>query len=188
MTMDFISADLHLGHAKVIQYCQRPFISVEEHDKVLISRINERVGENDRYIHVGDFSFRNPYIYIDQIKCRNIWLFLGNHDHRRLNQFRRLEREGRIKLIEAMVMTLGVHQYHIYHFPLLTWFGMRNGTRHIHGHCHMKLKPRPGAIDVGVDGHQFYPWSRTELEDQFSKNLQILGPPSEDCILTDDDQ
>ena len=43
--MLFFTSDLHLGHANIIRYCDRPFANVGEMDAELIRRWNETVGE-----------------------------------------------------------------------------------------------------------------------------------------------
>ena len=53
------TADLHLGHANIIKYCNRPFKNLEHMNKVLIRNWNERVKKEDIIFHVGDFCFRN---------------------------------------------------------------------------------------------------------------------------------
>ena len=52
----FLVADLHLGHANIIKYCNRPFSSVEEMNDALISNWNNTIGEEDRVFFLGDFA------------------------------------------------------------------------------------------------------------------------------------
>ena len=51
----FFTSDLHLGHANVITYDNRPFSSVEEMDEELIRRWNAKVGKGDVVYVLGDF-------------------------------------------------------------------------------------------------------------------------------------
>ena len=53
--MLFFTSDLHLGHANIIRYCDRPFANVGEMDAELIRRWNETVGEEDVVYFLGDF-------------------------------------------------------------------------------------------------------------------------------------
>jgi calcineurin-like phosphoesterase family protein len=50
----------------------------------LVDNINNKVGENDILIHLGDWSFGGfdkIVEFRERIKCKNIHLVLGNHDH-----------------------------------------------------------------------------------------------------------
>ncbi|MGH9920667.1 MAG: metallophosphoesterase, partial [Nitrososphaerales archaeon] len=50
----FLTADLHLGHARICEYTGRPFDSVEEMNDWLIDAWNERVAGNDEVYVLGD--------------------------------------------------------------------------------------------------------------------------------------
>lgn len=54
----YFTADLHLGHANAIRFTSRPFQSVEEMDKSLITNINSRVLMEDELWILGDFSLK----------------------------------------------------------------------------------------------------------------------------------
>ncbi len=78
----FAISDTHFGHANVIDYCNRPFSSVEEMDETLIENWNSTVNKNDVVIHLGDFGLGNKdYIksIIERLNGKKI-LILGNHD------------------------------------------------------------------------------------------------------------
>lgn len=47
-------ADTHFSHEKIIQYCNRPFKSVEEMNRVMLKNWNNTVGKNDLVLHLGD--------------------------------------------------------------------------------------------------------------------------------------
>ena len=75
---NFITSDLHLGHANIIRYCKRPWLKsddldekgawkfpylatkrVSEMNTALIANWNSRVKDGDTIFHVGDFCFKN---------------------------------------------------------------------------------------------------------------------------------
>jgi len=42
--MIYFTADLHCGHRRIIEHCNRPFDNVHIMDQVMFDRINETVG------------------------------------------------------------------------------------------------------------------------------------------------
>lgn len=53
--MNYYIADLHLGHANVIGYDNRPFADVSEMDEALIRNWNNTVTAMDTVYVLGDF-------------------------------------------------------------------------------------------------------------------------------------
>ena len=51
----FFLADTHFGDGNILRYENRPFATVEEMDRELIRRWNEKVGAGDTVFHLGDF-------------------------------------------------------------------------------------------------------------------------------------
>ena len=49
----WFTADTHLGHRRILEYCKRPFSCVEEMDEVIVENINSLVKPNDMLIHLG---------------------------------------------------------------------------------------------------------------------------------------
>lgn len=82
----YIISDTHFRHTNIIKYCNRPFKTTDEMDVTLINNINSVVEKDDRLIHLGDVSFGreanvNAVLFLlNQIKCQNVELILGNHD------------------------------------------------------------------------------------------------------------
>lgn len=78
----FFIADLHLGHKNVIDYCNRPFDTVEQMNETLIRNWNNKVGKSDKVFFLGDFGLGTS----QQIKewCKRLngtkTLIRGNHD------------------------------------------------------------------------------------------------------------
>jgi len=52
----FIISDTHFHRENIIKYYNRPFKSVEEMDKEMIKRWNNKVGKEDVILHLGDFA------------------------------------------------------------------------------------------------------------------------------------
>ena len=84
----FFTSDTHFGHRNILQYCNRPFSSVEEMDEHMIRVWNETVGVEDTIFHLGDFSFYNTTEskrIIDRLNGHKI-LVAGNHDKREIKE------------------------------------------------------------------------------------------------------
>src|SRR5574344_2194046 len=80
--MNFYTSDLHLGHANVIRFDNRPFRNVEEMDEALIHNWNNRVSNNDTVYIVGDLCYRSAKDsceYLSRLNG-NKKLIIGNHD------------------------------------------------------------------------------------------------------------
>ena len=76
-------ADLHLGHANIIKYCNRPFSSVEEMNDALIRNWNNTIGKEDRVFFLGDFALGSKERVIEwgrMLQGRKVFIY-GNHDH-----------------------------------------------------------------------------------------------------------
>jgi calcineurin-like phosphoesterase family protein len=79
----WVTADLHLSHKNIIKYESRPFTDLKEMEQVLISNINELVGENDILWNLGDFAFCGATELarlVSLINCKDHRLIRGNHD------------------------------------------------------------------------------------------------------------
>ena len=83
MSQTYFTADLHFGHARIIDLCARPFADVEAMDAALIARWNETVTSDDDVVWVlGDFALGNRHralSYLPGLRGRKM-LVVGNHD------------------------------------------------------------------------------------------------------------
>jgi len=59
MTKTWFTSDTHFGHFNIIEYCNRPFKTVDEMNSKLIRFWNERVKPDDIVYFLGDFCFKN---------------------------------------------------------------------------------------------------------------------------------
>lgn len=82
MSTTYFTADLHFGHARIIELCGRPFASVEEMDAALIANWNAVVGPDDLVWVLGDYALGNrqhALTYLARLNGRKN-LVIGNHD------------------------------------------------------------------------------------------------------------
>lgn len=78
----FCAGDLHLSHTNIIQYCDRPFVSVESMNDQLVANFRKTLTADDLLILVGDLSMRGPQganWFLDQMPGEVI-VVAGNHD------------------------------------------------------------------------------------------------------------
>jgi len=164
--MDWFTADTHFCHDAIRRHSNRPFSTTEEMDAVLLDNINGCVKRTDTLYHLGDFSWRNIEHYRSQIKCKNVYLILGNHDkYTKTGQ----PYKGHFKIFSGIYL---IYRYKclmlpsritLCHYPMKSWQNSVHGAWHFHGHCHGLDSPRKRRIDVGVDAHNFMPLSIDQL-------------------------
>lgn len=81
--MDYLISDFHLGHSNIIEYCDRPFDSVEEMDETLIENWNDIINPGDEVLYGGDLSvpWAETHLldYIVELNGEMVFL-IGNHD------------------------------------------------------------------------------------------------------------
>jgi calcineurin-like phosphoesterase family protein len=141
----------------------------------IINNINDLVGENDTLWHLGDWAFapKNDYyqrcrMYRDKIKCRNIYLVWGNHDHRTIGDLF----NGTYDQHELYV---GNQRVIVNHYAMAAWNKSHRGSIQLFGHSHGgadtwldSVMPGHRSMDVGVDvanrilGH-YRPFSFEEI-------------------------
>jgi calcineurin-like phosphoesterase family protein len=170
----YVTGDTHFAHKWVIKYSNRPFETYEQMDAAIIDNINNVVEVKDTLIHVGDFAMYKKYEeYRKRIKCKNIILCRGNHDHD-------ISR-NRLETIFSRVEDIFVlkHEGKVYvfsHYPFKVWPQRHYGAFNVHGHCHGNLvNPEPNSIDVGVDCTDFSPISLEECNVRINMQNEIIS-------------
>lgn len=183
----FFTSDTHFGHSKIIDYCKRPFSSIEEHDKALIQNWNNTVGQDDTVFHLGDFAYGNSQFIANIIKQLNgnIILIKGNHDLRNMNPalyniFSDVVYQARI-LIDKQTVYLN-------HFPFLCFdhgdinLYKDNYSIQLFGHVHSGPLTSsedinrlnilfPTQYDVGVDNNNYTPISWTDVKNKIKQQI-----------------
>ena len=152
----------------------RDFPDLETMNTALVNGINESVEANDWLIHLGDWSFggfEKIQEFRDQINCKNIVLILGNHDHHiqsDKNKIRKLFTH--VTHYDEMRVAQNdkpSNKFVLCHYPIISWNGMHQGVKMLHGHQHLKGENRFtqfNRMDVGICGHpEFRPYHIEEV-------------------------
>ncbi len=168
--MIYYTADLHFGHANIIEYDNRPFKDVDEMDRALIEYWNKRVQPNDIVYIVGDFCFRSGHPadwYLRQLKGWK-YLVVGNHDKPVLTN------PDAVKLFEGIEQIMDVQdgekRITLCHYPIAEWNSYFHGSWHIFGHIHNNkneayedMKKKKQALNAGCMINNYMPVTFDEL-------------------------
>ena len=160
MSKIWFYSDPHLGHSRIIQYCNRPFSSVEEMDEALLKNYNTLVTPEDTVYWLGDVTWyqkkKLPWI-LPQFNGRK-FLIRGNHDNWEnmkpyfewIKDYYEVKEQG----VDLVLM----------HYPILSWNRCHHGSIHLHGHTHGGID-NSGTLrfDVGVDCFNYTPVSLDEI-------------------------
>jgi calcineurin-like phosphoesterase family protein len=197
MTVWF-TADLHFGHANIIQYCARPFADVDSMNCALIEGWNSSVKPTDTVWVLGDVALGridDTFALIGELHGGKL-LLAGNHDRcwfghgdkatrwteRYLDAGFAEVHHGEIKIDIAQRSVLASHfpyrgdshdhDRFVEHRPV------DRGEWLLHGHVHERWRQRGQMINVGVDAWGYRPVSEAEVN-----ALIEAGPADQDPLL-----
>ena len=163
--MVYYTADLHFGHDVNIAKSDRPFLTVEDMEVILINNWNKAVRPEDTVYIVGDFISRSrkpPEYYLRQLNGVK-HLITGNHDapwmkHCKMEEY--FESVGDFAEVKD-----GGKRIVMCHYPMVEWPGSKRGSVLVYGHVHNRkenptfqtLRRLKRAYNAGVDIHDFTP-------------------------------
>lgn len=142
-------------------------------NKVILDRLNERVGPDDDLYFLGDMALTcnatDLRHWLNQVLCRNIYVIWGNHDKVAMqlrHEFIWSRDIAQVRVIEGQQMTLC-------HFAMRVWNKSHHGNWQLHGHSHGSLTDDPQSLsmDVGVDTNDFYPYSFDDVAARMAKKV-----------------
>lgn len=155
----WFTSDTHFGHARVIEYSNRPFKDIDEMDEMMIANWNSLVKPGDTVYHLGDFSFHGleKTVKIAKRLMGQKFLIFGNHDKRSRKEKEFTSRWVWCRDIEGI--TVDAQRIVLCHYAMLTWNQSHRGAWMLHGHSHGSLPNDPHALrlDVGVDPMGYWP-------------------------------
>ena len=167
--MVYFIADPHFGHENIVKLCNRPFPDIDAMNEAMIASWNERVTGNDTVFILGDLFYRcaDPEAILKLLKGKKR-LIVGNHDSSWMGN-RELLRYF-VSVDELLVVTDGVRQMTLCHYPLLSWKRQKRSYM-IHGHIHANTQDdffplivaRDRMLNAGVDINGFRPVTFEEL-------------------------
>lgn len=173
--MKWFTSDYHLAHKAIIGHCNRPFNSVKQMEKAIISNRNALVKKDDEVWELGDITMLGPdrrLVIESKVKQLNgnKHLVLGNHD--RFNAFTYVDM-GYITVHTAIKIEMRGITFVLCHDPAVYDVVKKDGVL-LCGHVHClfdDLLPKSRVINVGVDVRDFKPIS----EDEIFKILEEKG-------------
>jgi len=181
----WFTSDLHVGHANIIKYCDRPFADVDEMNIALVERWNNLVSPRDIVYILGDLAMGkldDSLAVVEMLRGSKV-LVIGNHDRpfgaspgRRERMERKyIEAGGLAGILHGTVpLQIGGHDVLASHFPYQDDGDQRYKDHRpideghkwlLHGHVHERWKVRAEQrmINVGVDVWDFAPVHEDEL-------------------------
>lgn len=166
--MNYFTADTHFYHKNVIEYCNRPFRSIEQMNKTIIDNINERVTKEDSLWILGDFTMmgKNNRDALESIVSKingHKHLVLGNHD--RLKPFDYCE-IGFDSVHTWMQLWEEGQNWHLIHDPAMAE-ALPKTVNVLCGHVHTLFKNCGMRHNVGVDVRDFKPVTIKEIMNDY---------------------
>lgn len=195
MTLWFTS-DHHFGHARIIDYCARPFEDAKSMDRAMIARWNAVVAPEDTVYHLGDFTLSGRKAarrYFAQLQGQIKVLALPwHHDHKWLPEAlgpcaELVSASGApVELLPPMVVLEleehgeGGHARALVlcHYPVASWDRRHHGAWHLYGHSHGTHANGGKSLDIGVDCTDFAPWSLEQVAARMAQ-LPMEGGPDD---------
>jgi calcineurin-like phosphoesterase family protein len=180
--MIYFASDWHVSHTNILKYDDRPFATIKEHDKALLSNHNEVVKENDDFYFLGDFGFKGSTKYYESIMSKmngRKFFIKGNHDKKDTIE---LYKKYGTFLGDMTELVYGKHTFVLCHYPILSWHSKNRGFIHLHGHTHMNMTKDPNydwyykqkVKDVSINGSNYYPLSIEQILDEMSSKVSTL--------------
>lgn len=191
----FFTSDTHFSHKKILDFCHRPFGSIEEHDDVLINNWNSVIGPDDTVFHLGDFAFGGFPVWEKIVKQLNGHIILIRGNHCDQNMTAGVKSLFEDCLYQARIL-IGNQTVYLNHYPFLC-FAHQDPSHYkdyfiqLFGHVHSgplsegtdisRLKYCfPTQYDVGVDNNNYTPISWLQVKEKI--NQQVLNYLNKDEI------
>lgn len=166
----FYISDLHLCHKNIMDFCERPYKTVEEMNEDIVKKWNSVVTPNDVVRILGDIAFPKSQEDIEQViklvkrLNGNKTLIIGNHDHKLLKDERFIRLFSSIE--NYMMVKDNGRKVILFHYPIEEWDGFYKGSIHLYGHIHnndVGLREIENRYNVSADVIGFIPRTLDEL-------------------------
>ena len=171
--MIWFTSDLHIAHANIIKYCNRPFNSLDEMNNTILDNYLKTVAEDDIVFILGDLTIKrgsSSKKYISMIYNflpGQKHLIKGNHDY-----FSKEFYKNRCGFLSVR-KKISTSKYVLVHDPAhFSKMDLQSDKLLIHGHRHY-LKPTDNfensakIYDCGVDANHFFPVTLGRIKEYF---------------------
>lgn len=158
MTM-FFTSDTHFNHKNIIEYCKRPWQTIEDMNNGMIDKWNSVVGVSDTVVHIGDFAMgpkAERYGFVKRLNGKII-LVKGNHDDVKNNVLTAAGFSSVVDTYEFVDPKYG--RVLCEHVPNR----MNKHDYMLSGHVHDTWRHLGNIINVGVDVRDFTPKTLDQL-------------------------
>jgi calcineurin-like phosphoesterase family protein len=171
--MEWFSADLHLSHKNIIEYCNRPFTTTVQMDSTIINNFGCVKPGHTLYL-LGDLSFDEQVAanFLDMLSGVNIVFIKGNHDSKRLQK---IIKNRNIPLYALYDTNINGQPITMCHYAMRVWSKSHYNAWQVYGHSHATLMPQGKQYDVGVDNNGFMPVSWEKLRDIMNNSPNNLN-------------
>lgn len=177
--MRFVISDTHFDHRNIIDYCDRPFDSIEEMNDALVSNWNDVVGTNDEVIFLGDLTIKDDFAtFVNWVEKLNgtIEFVRGDHDEAVLTTL------DTVSIHEQLRFEYRDIPFYCVHDPADAPRKWKGWT--IHGHHHNNwpdqfpfVNPRRRLLNVSVELIEYTPLSLPQLVEYIRQFERIQALP-----------
>ena len=170
--MIYYISDLHIGHKNAIRFDERPFADIDDMEREIVRRWNEKVGADDDVYILGDVFYRykgNRADFLKRLGGR-LHLIVGNHD------FEILKNEASLGCFESVDKLRQIvddgRRVVMCHYPIISWNMKHFGAYHVYGHVHANINEgtifmmkQERAFNAGCMINNYEPCTLLELEE-----------------------
>jgi calcineurin-like phosphoesterase family protein len=177
--MIWFTADHHFFHRNIIRYCRRPFADLKEMHEHMITEWNAVVGKGDTVHHLGDISLggtKQTRLILGALNGKK-FLYRGSHERSAIKCGDCFE-----GIFTCELVSISGQPIFLAHHCHKVWPQSHFNSWHLFAHSHTGLDAYAASegklLDVGVDGHNFRPWSIEEIEevmDTRPDNFNFVG-------------
>ena len=170
--MIYYISDLHIGHKNAIRFDERPFADIDDMEREIVRRWNEKVGADDDVYILGDVFYRYKGSRADFLKRLGgrLHLIVGNHD------FEILKNEAALGCFESVDKLRQIvddgRRVVMCHYPIISWNMKHFGAYHVYGHVHANINEgtifmmkQERAFNAGCMINNYEPCTLLELEE-----------------------
>lgn len=159
----YFTSDLHITDKAIARW--RGFPSTDEHDAMVLGKLNATVAEEDELWILGDICHPNLAsirTFRTSIACAHVHVIIGNHDKRSLYETL-MHKEHLFESVgyyaEVGKVRREGYKFCLSHYPMLDWNRATHGSYMLHGHIHSLPKD---LADVAVGARQDGPRDVTQ--------------------------